>query len=109
MFLADGETGPAAGEDDGDGQAGDRPREAGFAPPPATTSSCRRSCRTAENPDPEEEAVVVIARSTQEAVVISFRACTSWIRPPRTADRHGRALRNPGLVEWRPMARLAWS
>lgn len=38
-----------------------------------------RTCTTARRtPDPAEEVVVVIARSTQEAIVVNSRTCTSW-------------------------------
>ena len=34
-----------------------------------------------ENPDPDEEAVVVIARTTQEAIVVNLADLT-WTGPP---------------------------
>jgi uncharacterized RmlC-like cupin family protein len=42
-----------------------------------------------ENPDPEEEAVVVIARTTQEALVVNLPDLR-WIGPVATAPLKGR-------------------
>lgn len=39
-----------------------------------------------ENPDPENEAVVVIARTTQEAIVVNLDGLNGLENPPPDAD-----------------------
>jgi hypothetical protein len=60
------------------------------------TSSCRPTSHTAGSPDPNVEAVVVICRTTKEAIVVNLGAL-DWAEVGTSAlGRHGQRRMSPG-------------